>query len=210
MTLTAKAVAGLVASDKERIIWDEKLSGFGVGVFPSGTRKWVFQYRNGGGQMRRLALGAFSKLTAEKAREAAMKHFASIIDGGDPSGQKQAQRAGLTVAEMCDAYMKACADWLVLSRSKEPKKALTIYTDKGRIERHVKPLIWRLKASDVVRKDIERLKAGVVTGKTAVDAKTGKRGRAIVTGGRGAATRALGLLGAIFEWGIAQADPPGR
>lgn len=204
MNLTAKAVAGLEPADTDKIIWDEKLRGFGVRVFPSGTRKWLIQYRNNNGQTRRLALGAFPKLTAEKAREAAMKHFAAIIDGADPSWQKQAHREALTVSEMCDAYMQACEDGLVVSRRREPKKPLTIYTDRGRIERHVKPLLGRLKADDVVRADIERFKAGVVTGKTAVDAKTGKRGRAIVTGGRGAATRALGLLGAIFEWGIAQ------
>jgi integrase len=105
---------------------------------------------------------------------------------------------------MCDDYFDACDKGLVLVRGGRAKKPLTVYTDKGRVARHVKPLIGRLKAADVTRADIERMKAGIVVGKTATDEKTVKHGRAIVKGGRGAATRTLGLLGSIYQWGISQ------
>lgn len=39
-------------------------------------------------------------------------------------------------------------------------------------------------------------------GKTATDIKTGKRGRAIVRGGEGTATRTVGLLGGIFAYAV--------
>jgi integrase len=42
----------------------------------------------------------------------------------------------------------------------------------------------------------------VANGETAVDVKTGKHGRAIVTGGRGAATRTVRLLGGIFTYAV--------
>jgi integrase len=108
------------------------------------------------------------------------------------------------VAELCDDYAEACRKGLVLVRGGRPKKALTVYTDRGRIERHIKPLIGRLKAAEVTRADIERMKAGIATGQTATDEKTIKRGRAIVKGGPGAATRTLGLIGSIYQWGITQ------
>jgi integrase len=149
-----------------------------------------------------MGLGGFPIQTADKARKAARKILVQVVDGADPAALKQAHREAPTVAEMCDDYFDACDKGLVLARNGQSKKPLTIYTDKGRVERHVKPLIGRLKAADVTRADIERMKAGIVTGKTATDEKTGKRGRAIVTGGRGAATRTLGLLGSIFQWGI--------
>ncbi len=204
MNLTARAAAAIEPTAKDRIVWDDRLAGFGLRVFPSGTRKWVIQYRNADGQTRRLGLGPFPKMSAEAARKAAMAHFGAIVQGADPSGQHQAQRASLTVAAVCDRYMKACDDGVIVTRRGKPKKELTIYTDRGRIERHIKPLIGTLKANSVKAKDIEKLKAGIVTGKTAADIRTGIRGRAIVRGGRGAATRALGLLGAIFQWAIGQ------
>ena len=39
-------------------------------------------------------------------------------------------------------------------------------------------------------------------GERQLSAKTTTRGRAIVRGGRGAATRTLGLLGSIFQYGV--------
>lgn len=43
----------------------------------------------------------------------------------------------------------------------------------------------------------------VAKGKTAIDVKTGKFGRAIVTGGEGTATRTVRLLGGIFSYAVA-------
>ncbi|MEP6827364.1 MAG: site-specific integrase [Aestuariivirga sp.] len=42
----------------------------------------------------------------------------------------------------------------------------------------------------------------IAQGKTAADIKTGKRGRAIIRGGKGAATCTVGLLGGIFAYAV--------
>ena len=51
----------------------------------------------------------------------------------------------------------------------------------------------------------------VANGKTAADVKTGLRGRAIVRGGKGAASRTVGLLGGIFSFafdcGLIETNP---
>jgi integrase len=44
----------------------------------------------------------------------------------------------------------------------------------------------------------------VVAGETATDEKTGFRGRAIVTGGRGTASRTVGLLGGILSFAVSE------
>ena len=81
----------------------------------------------------------------------------------------------------------------------DTKKASTLVTDKGRIERHIKPLLGRKRVGEISRSDVEKFMRDVAAGKTAIDEKTKKRGRAIVEGGKGTATRTVGLLGGIVR-----------
>jgi integrase len=93
-------------------------------------------------------------------------------------------------------------DGLIISRRGKRKKASTLTIDRGRVERHVIPLLGRRPIKDISSADIRAFQRDVTAGKTAADVKTKARGRAIVTGGRGAATRTLGLLGAIMEYAV--------
>ncbi len=107
------------------------------------------------------------------------------------------------VSELCDAYLVDAEAGRVLTRSKEPKKSSTLAVDKGRVERHIKPLLGGLTVGAVTHDDIERFLHDVAEGRTAGKTKTArKRGLARVTGGRTAATRAVGLLGAIFTYAV--------
>lgn len=108
----------------------------------------------------------------------------------------------MSVSQLCDLYMEAASVGLVLGRKGLPKKECTLATDRSRIDAHIKPLLGQLKAKAVTRMGIELFKTGVVTGKTVRDEKLGPRRRSIVKGGKGTLTRTLGLLGAIFAWGI--------
>lgn len=185
------------------ILWDSELRGFGVRLFASGAKKFILQYRTQGGQQRRMSLGAYGPLTVERARELARIHLGTVAEGGDPAGLKRQQRDALSVADLCDRYVAAAEQGLMLGRRGTPKKASTLYTDKGRIERHIKPLLGRRPADSIRTPDVEAFKTAVAIGRTAADVRTKKFGRAIVTGGQGTSTRTLGLLGAIFQWGMA-------
>ncbi len=82
------------------------------------------------------------------------------------------------------------------------KKPTTLATDRGRIKRHIIPLLGRKKVKDLTRADIQRFMQDVAAGKTACDEKTASRGRAIVEGGKGTATRTVGLLGGILTFAV--------
>jgi integrase len=78
-----------------------------------------------------------------------------------------------------------------------------LVTDQGRIERHIKPLLGHYKVAAVTREDVEQFMHDVAVGKTAGKTKTGKkRGLAHVRGGKGTASRTVGLLGAIFTYAV--------
>jgi integrase len=178
-------------------LWDAELKGFGIKVAKGGRKSYVCQYRVGSGRSaptRRMTIGAHgSPWTVDQARAEARKILGRAANGEDPAKEKQDAKKQITVAELCDFY---------LEQGVATKKASTLVTDKGRIERHIKPLLGKKKVPDVTRADIKRFLQDVANGKTAMDVKTGLRGRAIVRGGKGTATRTVGLLGGILSFAV--------
>jgi integrase len=67
---------------------------------------------------------------------------------------------------------------------------------------YILPLLGRKVTKVLTQADIARFQADVAAGKTAADIKTGKRGRAIVEGGKGTAARSLAVLGAMLQFGV--------
>ena len=110
----------------------------------------------------------------------------------------------MTVKELCDSYLNAAEKGLILGKGGRAKKQSTLYTDKGRIERHILPLLSKKKVRDLTLPDITRFMRDVAKGETAADIKTGLRGRAIVRGGTGAAARTVGLLGGILSFAVSE------
>jgi integrase len=115
---------------------------------------------------------------------------------------KIAKRKALTVAQLCDRYFEDALAGRVRTRSKAAKKASTLTIDRGRIDRHIKPLLGTMSAVVVTRHDVEKFLHDVANGRTSGKTKTKKRGLARVTGGETAANRSVGLLGAIFTYAV--------
>lgn len=197
--ITVRTVAAAKADPSAQwFLWDDALPGFGLCVKPSGARSYVIQYRNAEGRSRRMVVGKVGTLTPEEARELARDMLASVRKGADPLAKKREARDAMTVAELCDWYLREAERGVILGRAGRPIKPTTLAMDRSRIEQHVKPLLGRRSALALPREDIARFQADVAAGKTAKERVAGRRGGA-TRGGSGVAARTLGMLMTIFE-----------
>jgi hypothetical protein len=168
MKLTKRALDAVEASATgDLFLWDDEVPGFGLRVKPSGVRSFIVQYRNNSGTSRRMTLGKFGVLTPDEARKLAKQTLAEVARGGDPVDKRVVERNAMTVRQLCSTYLEAAEKGLILGKRKRPKKASTLSTDRGRIERHILPLLGGRRVRDLTTPDIVCFMRDVTAGKTA-------------------------------------------
>jgi hypothetical protein len=106
LKLTKRAVESLKIKEKDYIVFDAELPGFGVRVMPSGKRFFLIQYRRYG-RTRRVMIGQFGPITAENARREATRLLGQVRGGGgDPAALRDAERLSATVKELGQRFLK--------------------------------------------------------------------------------------------------------
>lgn len=191
--LTKTLVEKEQPSAAQRFVWDSEVKGFGLKIFPTGAKTFVYQYRTPEGRTKRLTIGKLSDtLTTEQARDKAKGCARDVFDGKDPQGEKQARREAPTINQVIDAYLESDAF--------TEKADSTRSSDMGRITRHLRPLLGNEFADKLTTSEVKRARNAIVQGKTAVTVKTKAHGLARVSGGAGTAKKAITLLRAICKW----------
>lgn len=197
-------------------VWDRDLKGFGLKVSPRGLKTYFVWYRAGQGRSavrREYTIARHGEMTAEEARAAAANVLSRVRLGDDPQAKRQHDRSEMDVAALCDWY---------LQDGVATKKDSTLALDRARIRAHILPLLGKRPVSAVTTAEVARFLKDVAAGKTAISQKPtaaalkaqGLTGRALAQaerrrrtdstsrGGKGTATRTVGLLGGIFAFAV--------
>ena len=148
LTIAKRAIDSFKPAEKPWIAWDDKLTGYGVLVHPSGVKSYIVNYRLGSGGRtapnKRLVIGRCDRMPAEHARREAHRLLGIVAMGEDPAAERARSRRMPSLGKAFEQYMKA-----------NPKrKASTNASYRDRFER---PLAdWLCRPLDAItRGDVE-------------------------------------------------------
>jgi integrase len=195
--ITKRAVDNAVPPVKgEARIWDTDIKGFMLRIYPTGRKVYAVKCRVGRVQSIHTIGEHGSPCTPDEARKAALEALGRARRGEDPNAERKAVRAALTVSELIDHYLKEGP------ATKPAKRPTSWVSDGSNLTRHIRPLIGTKVADHVTKGEAAGAIRDIMEGKTLADVKTGPRGRALVTGGEGAARRTRSVAAAMFAWGM--------
>src|SRR5260370_9623291 len=97
--ITKRVVEAAEVGERDYLIWDDELSGFGLRVFSSGKRSYVIQYRTRG-RSRRYTIGLHGAWAPETARREAKGQLGRVAAGDDPVEDRQLDHKALTVKSL--------------------------------------------------------------------------------------------------------------
>lgn len=189
------------------IVWDGTVPGFGARRQKGDCVTYLLKYRTAEGRQRWFTIGRHgSPWTPDLARDEALRILGAVkgVTGSrrDPAAEKSSARKATTVAELCDAYLADADAGRLLTRRQIAKRPSTIASDRSRIEGHIKPLLGAMPVIALTPRDIDTCMHDIAAGKTARKSETELRKKTYVRGGKGAATRTIGLLGAILAYAV--------
>ncbi|MBT9292965.1 site-specific integrase [Prosthecodimorpha staleyi] len=135
------------------VVFDSEIRGFGLRVFPSGQKSWIFEYRAGDGGRRaakkRITIGSISDFTPDQARKQADTLRSQTKVGHDPQAAKVESRKAITVAELVKIFLTDHVEAKRKSRTKEHYEDILC--------RIVVPAIGAKRAKDLKRSDVAQI-----------------------------------------------------
>lgn len=150
MKLTKAAIDAMKFEGKDAkakdVRWDDRVPGFGVRIWPSGVKTFVFKYRVAGRQ-RYHTLGKYGALTPDQALKMATLKAAAVLQGQDPQTDRKSAREAKTVAEAAKDYIERYA--------RHHNKGWA--RDQYRLDHYVVPVLGTMKVASVKRADVARL-----------------------------------------------------
>ena len=143
--ISNRTVARLSVEGRDAVFWDRDLPGFGVRVYPSGTKVYVVQSRVRG-RSRRITVGRHGALSADEARRRAAPIIAHLKGWEVPV---EAASATITVAEMAERYLEEHVTVRCKPRTQVLYRAV--------VHRHLVPALGGTRVAAVTREQVSAL-----------------------------------------------------
>ena len=97
--ISKRTVDALEPRDREHVLWDDELRGFGVRVRPSGRKTYIVKYRDRGRAVK-VTIGPHGAVSPAAARARAAEIVTAAKTGKDLSGRDLRYAKAPTVAEL--------------------------------------------------------------------------------------------------------------
>lgn len=148
--LTHRLVSSLGPDpDRDTLVWDRELVGFGLRVSRRGVKSYVVQYRAPDGRDRRLTLGKHgSGLTLEEARKLAGKRLLEVRNDRDPAEERRMFVAAPTVTDLATRFLDEHAAKRSASMQRNCRMLFRLY---------LLPALGARKVADVRWEDLEKI-----------------------------------------------------
>ncbi len=145
--ITKRLIENAEVKDKDYIIFDSDIPGFGARILPSGRRSYLVQYRVGR-SYRRISLGMHGVLTTDQARGEAIKVLGRVKSGEDPSAARKQARLEMTVSELCERMIE--------EHAVPHCKPSTVVGYRFYTKAYIKKPIGQIRVSQIQRADIAK------------------------------------------------------
>jgi len=132
-----------------RVLFDDKIAGFGIRMAAAGAKSFVLNYRVGG-EKRRHTVGTWPEWTADAARdEVTYKLLPAIHKGADPVRDKKALREEPTLADLSDEYIQ--------QHAMMKKREKSVYEDRRMLDKIILPKLGTQRVSTVSKRLVQSL-----------------------------------------------------
>ena len=143
--ITKRTVDALAGQERERVVWDDDLKGFGVRVHPSGRRVYIVKTRYRG-RVIKMTIGPHGAVTPSYARVRAAEIITDARAGKNPVGRNA---DAPTMIALGKRFLKEyVSTHCKTSTAEEYRRSVKLFID---------PRIGRYRVPDIQRSDIAAL-----------------------------------------------------
>ncbi len=150
--ITKRTVDALGPQERERVVWDDDLRGFGVRVHPSGHKVYIVKTRYQGKPVK-VSIGPHGAITPADARTRAAEIMSDARAGKDPAARSRSEADAPTMRELGKRFLNEYVpSHCKASTAAEYGRSVALFID---------PKIGKLRVGDIQRSDIAALHHGM-------------------------------------------------
>ncbi len=149
--LTKKLVESSLPREKDYVVWDDEIKGFGCRIYASGYKTYVFFYTSPTTKIYSyLKIGVHGNYTVDLARDKAKKWCADIAQDIDPKKNKKIKAVAEQKLVTFGEFWQVFADKYM----KEHNKPSTLKTASYIVKNHILPFFGTKPITEINRADI--------------------------------------------------------